>query len=539
MDNNTERSATFTEGAASATFTQESPYKDKAHPYTDNASRPYWMKYETEESLEQRKLSATKLIPSCLIFAIFLTFCIYKNLSGVTMPVFMIGTLCFMVYNLHLFGVEIKRSSWFYAFVILALSVSNFLTGDEFYLTFNIIGIFLLTFVFLLHNVYDDSKWNFAKTTASIIESIFTSLGCLGDFSKDKYVQKRFCDKTENKIPMKGSFRYILLGILISIPLVGILVTLLANADVVFKTFLTDYLEIDFEFGTLLGIMITFVVSYFASFCIMRYFSKKRIFEYVKDYRNFEPLIAITILSIVSVLYLVFSFVQIMGLFLGNLTLPEGYTYAQYAREGFFQLLAVSVINLLMVLLIKGIFRESKLLKFLMTLISLCTYIMIASSAMRMIMYITVYHLTLLRILVLWALAVLSLLFFGVIISIFKDSFPLFKYGVIIVSLFYVVLSFSHTDQIIAEYNLSNMKSFEVSEYDSEKDKNIYDRKDSSECDYIYLTGLSADAAPVISKYDEIWADDYFKNVSKKNYSKSWRKFNLSRYTAYTLGESR
>ena len=77
------------------TFTEESPYRDTAHPYADSTTYPYWMKYETEESMEQRKLSATRLIPSCLIYAIFLTFCIYKNLSGVTMPVFMVGTLCF------------------------------------------------------------------------------------------------------------------------------------------------------------------------------------------------------------------------------------------------------------------------------------------------------------------------------------------------------------------------------------------------------------------------------------------------------------
>ncbi|MFR8843973.1 MAG: DUF4153 domain-containing protein [Waltera sp.] len=51
-----------------------------------------------------------------------------------------------------------------------------------------------------------------------------------------------------------------------------------------------------------------------------------------------------------------FSGIQIFGLFLGKMQLPEGYTYAQYAREGFFQLLAVSILNLILVLVCLSFF---------------------------------------------------------------------------------------------------------------------------------------------------------------------------------------
>jgi len=65
------------------------------------------------------------------------------------------------------------------------------------------------------------------------------------------------------------------------------------------------------------------------------------------------------------------------------------------------------VLNLLLVLAGMRFFKESKILKVLLTLMCLCTFIMIASSAMRMILYIKTYHLTFLRILVLWGLLVL------------------------------------------------------------------------------------------------------------------------------------
>ncbi|MBP5313385.1 MAG: mechanosensitive ion channel family protein, partial [Eggerthellaceae bacterium] len=36
---------------------------------------------------------------------------------------------------------------------------------------FNCTGMILLIFTFLLHNVYDDSRWNFSKTTFAILEA--------------------------------------------------------------------------------------------------------------------------------------------------------------------------------------------------------------------------------------------------------------------------------------------------------------------------------------------------------------------------------
>ena len=109
---------------------------------------------------------------------------------------------------------------------------------------------------------------------------------------------------------------------------------------------------------------------------------------------------------------------------------------------------------------------------------SLCTFVMIASSAMRMVLYIRFYDLTFLRILVLWALALLTVLFLGVLVNIYREKFPLFTYSMVAVTLFYLVLSFSHPDFIIAYVNVRNTHK-----------------------DYFYLSELSADAAPVLIPY--------------------------------------
>ena len=212
-----------------------------------------------------------------------------------------------------------------------------------------------------------------------------------------------------------------------------------------------------------------------------------------------------------------FAGIQIFGLFLGKLQLPKGYTYAQYAREGFFQLLAVSIINLILVLACMNLFRESKVLKVILTVMSLCTYIMIASSAVRMIMYINTYDLTFLRILVLWTLGLLALLFLGIMINIFKERFPLYRYSIVIVTVLYLVLSFSHPDYIIASVNTNK-----------------------SNVDYYYLNTLSADAAPVLIPY--IYENDlediddiYLKEIDDDGESLGVRTFNVARYTAKSI----
>ncbi len=185
-----------------------------------------------------------------------------------------------------------------------------------------------------------------------------------------------------------------------------------------------------------------------------------------------------------SIVYLMFSMIQILYLFIGNMQLPAGYTYSAYARQGFFQLLAVCILNLIIVLLCLSLFKDNMILKIILTVISGCTFIMILSSALRMFMYIEMYNLTFLRIFVLWALAVIFLLMTGVTVYIYFQRFPLFFYSVAVTTVFYIGFSFAHPDYWIASYNLGP--------------SHVYQQDGDMRYSYRYLAGLSADAAPII-----------------------------------------
>ena len=103
-------------------------------------------------------------------------------------------------------------------------------------------------------------------------------------------------------------------------------------------------------------------------------------------------------------------------------------------------------------------FKESKVLKALLTMIAACTYIMIASSAMRMILYVQAYHLTFTRLIVLWFLVVLCFLLAYLIISLYAKKFPVFKACMVTFTIAFLVFIYSNPDYQVARYDLAVTK---------------------------------------------------------------------------------
>lgn len=417
-----------------------------------------------------------------LLYAVFYTFCLYRNSSGITYPFFVIGTLCYFFFSIQKLGVPYKKDSIFYIISLVLLGISNCLTTSQQLLFMNKCGIFLLSFILILHTIYNDKEWNLPKYFAALFQTIGACFACI--FRPFSDMISYFDAQKQVKTGKKSYFLPVLTGIAIALPLLFIITALLYSADIVFAKML-DRIFTCFNFMTIFEIFFLIVAVFFCSYAIYAALCMKNVQEEVTDQRKLEPVIAIIVTAALSVVYLMFSVIQIMYLFIGNMRLPKGYTYSGYAREGFFQLLAVCILNLLLVLICLYLFRENMVLKMILTLISGCTYIMILSSALRMIMYINRYNLTFLRIFVLWSLAVIFFLMAGVTIFIYQKRFPLFTYGMVIVTVFYICLSFAHPDYWIARYNLNPAHLEYLDDYD------VFDSRH-------YLSTLSSDAAPVL-----------------------------------------
>ncbi|MBQ3913350.1 MAG: DUF4173 domain-containing protein [Lachnospiraceae bacterium] len=485
---------------------------------------------DAERQLElNRSWNFRLLALPCAIYALVFTFCMFKNWSGVLTPVW-IGSLVFLVaYLTQKTGKQLKKGSVFMMTVMLIISVSCFCTANKLVLLSNYVAEFLLLMTLLLHNYADDSRWDLAQLFGEIVTvSVGSITKVLSPFTDGgSYFNLRDKEKKSKAGP-------ILAGILIAIPTCIVLGLILASADAVFENiFARIFFEI-IQWQNLLGILFMLAFGFISAYCGMRHVRDEAPLITVKEPKRAEPVAAITVTSVVALLYLVFSAVQILYLFIGGFELPEGISYAEYARRGFFQLLIVSVLNLAVVLILKKRIEKSRVLNAILLVICFCTYIMIASSAIRMIMYIQVYNLTMYRISVLFALLTLAVLLVGVIILVLKDDFSFRRFCVIAVSIVYIPFAFLNADARIARFNLANDNVI----------KGAVSTRSQYGYDYYYISSLSTDAAPAILEYfensgipesemaDTDWYIEYCRHNGIDGNFVGIRTFNVSEYRA-------
>ena len=249
--------------------------------------------------------------PVTFLYAVFYAFCMFHNGSGITFPFFLAGTLLYFVFSLSKLEITLKKGSTFYMISILLLGISTFCTDGWAIISLNKLAVFLLVMCLLLNQYFDTKKWNLGKYVGSICQLIVMSFGELGKPFSDGKAYFREKGKVNKKV------WYGLLGVVIALPIVLIAAGLLSSADAVFRKMTTDFMNW-IRPGNIFNVVIRVTFLFFTSYALTSYLCKRSIPEEVKDRRKGEPVLAITIMSLLSLLYLLFSGIQIFGLFLGK-----------------------------------------------------------------------------------------------------------------------------------------------------------------------------------------------------------------------------
>lgn len=417
---------------------------------------------------------------SSLLYAIVYTVCMYQNSSGITMPVWIAAAVWYSCAAMKRIPGGIGRlrpGSLFYIVVMLLLGVSVCMTDQPYMILFDYFGFLGMLLLFLLHNFCDDRQWDLSKRLAEMIVAVFGAVGCMLTPFTDGFACWQEKGGKKNHALWAA-----LLGLLFAVPGVLLLGFCLMSADAVFDAMVTRLLAGVWVPVRVFRVLVMLLFGYFSSYCGLRYLACRSRVAAKVHRTAFHPAAAMAFVGLILVMYLVFSGIQVWYLFAGSGRLPQGMSYAQYAQRGFYMLLFVCVVNVVLVMLLRKYFAPHQLLNAMLLLLCVCTYVMLASSAYRMCLYIHAYQLTFLRVLVLAALAVLALLLVGVMLYIIKAQFPLFRYMTAVVSVSYLMLSFARVDGLIASYNLSHME-------------------DAAQMDWEYLSRLSLDAAAAVADY--------------------------------------
>jgi hypothetical protein len=159
----------------------------------------------------------------------------------------------------------------------------------------------------------------------------------------------------------------ILRGVLIALPIVAVFAALLASADLVFSKRLADFIDM-FRLEKLpeylFRLFYIAVLAYLLAGIFLHALTKSRNEKLVSDGERLVPAFfgfteAAIVLGSVAALFTIFVIIQFQYFFGGQANINiEGYTYAEYARRGFGELVLVALGALLLFLGLSSLTRR-------------------------------------------------------------------------------------------------------------------------------------------------------------------------------------
>ncbi len=497
---------------------EDKPYRDD--PYRDNL-------YSKENIW---------LLLFSLLLGLLFDLLFYGKPLGLSYPLYAIALYAVLLWNMRK-NQQLKFSrTWLWGIPILALSLTYFFFSNEIFAFFNFLMVpaLLVTHTLLLTSK-NHYQWFEPWFLADLLQGMFFRplANCLKPFLLLARITKHGSDSRD-----LGTARKVLAGILVAIPLLIIIIPLLSSADEIFRHFLNqvpDIFNIDMtEFFARL-IIVTLITCLVFSYLwsLFRPGNKangtlpdlKRLF---KTKAFLDPITVTTILTLINILYIIFITIQFSYLF-GSLSygLPTDFTYAEYARKGFFELVLITLINL--VILLGNLYlgkisggRIDKTVQVLNTVLVVCTFVMLLSAHFRMSLYEEAYGFTYLRVLTHAFMGYLFVMFSATLLKIWYRPLILFKFYLVISIAAYTLVNYINVDRLIVTNNIERYnKGYSI--------------------DIGYLTTLSSDSVPLLVDFRNRISDqelvkqlddglEYKKQTLEE--AAPWQSFNISRYRA-------
>lgn len=206
-------------------------------------------------------------------------------------------------------------------------------------------------------------------------------------------------------------------GIIVGIVFSIVILLLLMSADDYFNKFVSKaFISINLDFSKIMQFVIFFIIIFSIGVNLMR---NRYIVMKENKTRKIDHTIIISMLSVINLVFVLFLISEVSKLCGNFLQIPNGYIYSSYAREGFFQLLFVTIINFSIILYLiykTNVIKENKIIRNLVLILIAFSVLLIFNSYYRMFLYIGKFGFTNLRLQVILFL-LMELILFGVIIK--------------------------------------------------------------------------------------------------------------------------
>jgi hypothetical protein len=502
---------------------------------------------------EKHKENCMKANPNRLWFLVILLgwafdFLFWKKPAGVNFFLYVILCLATGIYLLQTDGLRLARQSGLLLLPILFLSAMTFLRQEPMTVFLSVAMTVFLMGVFTLS--YLGGQW----TRFGLIDYI---LGYL-TLAASVIIRPLGFASQGRRIPSEGpslgqkrgaQVWPVLRGFVIALPVLAVFASLLSSADPIFANRLDAFIEL-FNLENLPEYIfrLVYILVFAYAFAGIFLHAAQKSAEVVEDRPRFAPFLGFTesaiVLGSVAVLFTVFVMIQFQYFFGGQANIHlEGYTYSEYARKGFGELVAVAFFSLLLILGFGAITRRETEVQrrafsgIGMILVGL-VIVMLVSAFQRLVLYESVYGFSRLRtythVFMIW----LALLLVVVVALEMTRRERALGLALVLAALGFVIsLNVLNVDAFIVDQNVRR-------ELRGASEVNP-SRGESVELDTEYFLDLSDDAVPALAAAfenealpavvrEKVGAALFCKRYDREQHGRaiSWQSFQVARSNA-------
>lgn len=310
------------------------------------------------------KTNPNKLWIPVLVLGWLFDFLFWKHAPGVNFAIFWTACLVGGFYLLLSEGLRPHRSA------LLLIPLFGFFAAVTFIRSEPLTTFLSYTFTMFTLTIftvtYLGGRW-MQYTFADFVSKAFSLIGSLLVRPIGFTAESRKAQAEAGVQPSKYNFMPILRGLVIAIPVVMIFASLLASADVVFNQRINDLVEA-FKLENLpeyiFRMIYILVIGYALAGVFLHAASASTDEKLVGEEKPVVPAFlgfieSSIVLGSVVALFAAFVVIQFQYFFGGTTNINiEGFTYAEYARKGFGELVAVAFFALMMLLTLSGVTKR-------------------------------------------------------------------------------------------------------------------------------------------------------------------------------------
>jgi hypothetical protein len=460
----------------------------------------------------------------------------WKHAPGINFTIFVVFCLAGGFYVLRMEGIKPAVRSLVLVVPILFFAVITFVRQD-------ILSLFLalaatLFLLILLVTTFVGGRWSSYGLADYVVAYLILAVGMVSKpFMLLTNERKKQMEIPDGNIRKKKIWP-VVRGILIAIPIVMVFAVLLSSADLVFAQRLDEFVSI-FRLEKLPEYIFRVIYILVAAYLLVGVFlhaaTSSQNEQLISDKKSLVPTFlgfieSSIILGSVAILFIIFVVIQFQYFFGGQANIHiDGYTYAEYARKGFGELIMVALFSLMLFLGLSGITqretpRQRNIFSGLGIAVVVLVGIILISAFQRLGLYESAYGFsqsrTYAHVFMIW----LGLLLAGVVVLEIMHKERRFALAVML-----AVIGFS------ASLALLNVDGFIIKQ-------NVQRAVQGHELDVAYLANLTSDGIPTLKTIfnDPSFTEKIHEQVgaalvclANRNIASNdtdWRAFNLSQY---------